>query len=159
MDWTTLAAVATALIAIYAAALSTYTYIMNRRDRRPLIKVNLSYGLAASKTATAYLLVNVSNPGQRPVAVTSIGFQLPDKRQIPYMQGFGDGVQTATRLPFTCDPGSNALFAFPPRMVAETLTHNEVSGDIRLRAFADEATGTRYFSKWKDYNTNKLMDL
>ena len=70
MDW---AALITALVALYGAALSTYTLVSSRHDKRRRVKVELSTGFLVHgpDLSTYMLFIGVSNPGHIPVTLQS----------------------------------------------------------------------------------------
>jgi hypothetical protein len=83
MTTTEVVTVVTALVAVYGAGLSTYTFFAKRRESRRLVKVELSRGILGTYPEVSHvLLLSASNPGNRAVTLEGISFDLPDKRQV-----------------------------------------------------------------------------
>ena len=132
-----------ALVAIYAAGLSTYTFIQDKRDKRPLLKVRLTYGILDYVTrGEIAMLFSMSNPGSRPVTVTSVCLLLPDKRTMVVRQ-----LQGTAPLPVELQPGQGQTYWMLPRDVAQTLQKEGYRGVLNVRATCTDATGRDYHSK------------
>lgn len=146
--------IVTALVALYAAGLSTYNFIMERRDKRPSLNVRLSYGaLTLSDHGQIVLLFNVSNAGSQPITLTSIGVRLNDKRTLYMPQLSG----TAS-LPIELQPGQGRLFWMLPHVVAQSLHEQGYNGEQKVRAVCTDATGREHFSKSWTFNIEARLN-
>ena len=140
INWTD---IVIALVALYGAGLSTYTFIVERRDKRPLLNVRLTYGILDYVTrGEIAMLFFVSNSGSRSVTVTSVCLLLPDKRTMVVRQLPG-----TAPLPVELQPGQGQTFWMLPRDVAQTLHEEGYRGVLKVRARCTDATGRDYHSK------------
>lgn len=79
--------IATVLIAIYAAALSTYTFLTNRRKDRPDIVVEVTTDLRGTPPVINLMVtLNALNVGHRPVTLAVTGFLLPDGQIMDFIR-------------------------------------------------------------------------
>lgn len=144
-------------IAAYGAGLTTVGAVVGGvvkwRDRKPHVKVALTYGiLAYVSQGKLALIIKLSNPGNRPVTIKSAGLELPDKRTfyMPYLPG-------TTNLPFELGPGQGQSFWMEPRVVAEELRDQHFPNMMKLRAFCLDAVGNQYNSKRIDFNVEARL--
>ena len=75
MEWTT---IITAVVAVYGAALSTYTMIQDRKEKRRQIRMKPSNGMLTfgPELSPAMLLIEATNPGNRTVILDTAGIFL-----------------------------------------------------------------------------------
>jgi len=134
----------TALIAIYGAALATYTSYKNNRDNKRQIAVKLSHGFLTfgPNLSGDMLILEASNPGHRPVTLSGVGLLLPDDRQmvLPDMPG-------TSALPHQLNEGTSMTHWMAVRETTAELRRVGFSGSVRLTAFYRDATGKVYKSK------------
>src|SRR5205807_2504081 len=93
----------TAVIAIYGAGLSTYTFIMNRREKRRVLTVKANHALAPDSHGNAeeLIIIGVSNPGFQNVTVVSVSIELPNRKQLVFPNPRSD-----KRIPHELTPGT-----------------------------------------------------
>jgi hypothetical protein len=133
-----------AIVAVYGAMLSTYTALLNWRDktRRVAVRLSLGFGVYGNQTGPTVLLVTASNPGSRTVTLTSWALRLPDKRQLwPPMP------QSHVDFPHDLLEGKSCTVWVPAREVAEGLKGEGFSGRIKLAGLFRDAVGNVYTSK------------
>lgn len=140
MEWT---AVVTALVALYGAVLSTYTFIVNRRDKQRQIRVRLSNGLLtyAAETSPAMLFLEAMNPGNRTVVLNSAGIELPGGKTAVFPNSESD-----VSYPHPLEEGQKCTVWTPMKEFAQTLQSNGFSGKISLTAFFRDQVGNKYRS-------------
>lgn len=149
-DWGT---AVTAAVAVYGAGLSTYTFITQRRDNRPRVKVTLSYGaLFLRDRPQIALMIGVSNPGKHNVTVKSVWLQLPNKHRffMPRLEG-------TTQLPCELAVGQGQTFWMWPTIVAGELSKQGMTGDVKLSAGATDANGNEYRSEVGKFSVEQVL--
>ena len=153
MDWVVWI---TALVALYGAALSTYTLISSRLDKRRRIKVELSKRfLPADVDALTpmVLFIRVSNPGHVPVTLQRPGIQLPNKRTWdPIFQ------PSDVHFPYELFPGQACTVWTPLVVFANQLKGEGLSGEVKLVGFCRDAMGTTHKGKCWEFNVDTPSD-
>ena len=132
-------------IALWGAVLSTVTWVKNnRRDRRHL-KVEASTGVARygnGAIGPSFALIEVTNMGHRDVTVTSLAFELPNKKSrlvftsINAVPGVPD-----TTLPATLKDGQRARLAIPFVDLGEALRNHGMEKTALRPICKDSADG------------------
>ena len=140
MDWTT---VVTAAVAVYGAALSTYTLIQNRKEKQRKISVKLSNGFLTSgpELSPAMLLIEATNPGNRTVILNTIGIFLPDGKTVAF-----PNPQSNVRFPHPLPEGNSCTVWTPLKELAQQLRQEGYSGKVKLVGFYRDQLGTQYKS-------------
>lgn len=89
----------TALVAVYAGILSTIIFVAQRRQSRPILKVDLALGLVMGEELdeTPHLLFRLTNVGRCKVIIVDVGFDLTKDRQARF--------PTHPKLPAEVDEG------------------------------------------------------
>lgn len=146
--------VLTLLIAGYGAILATYTAVTESRAKRRVVTVKLTNGFLAFGThiSNLHLFIEAANPGSRPVTIVAMGILLPDGETMYMPPSPG-----AAQLPLELGEGKNCRVWVGARDCASELPRAGYSGVIKLRGFADDATGTRYVSKQFAFNVNEWL--
>ena len=152
IDWTK---VVTALVAIYAAILSTYTLLSSRKEKKRQIKVELSFGFRVfgPKLGPTSLLITASNPGYRTVTLTGVGIRLPDNRQAILPNPPSD-----VQFPYDLPEGKHCTAWFDAKELAATLRREGFAGKVKLVGFYRDALGTVYASNRLRFNMAKWAD-
>ncbi|MGO9019660.1 MAG: hypothetical protein ACLQVJ_15060 [Syntrophobacteraceae bacterium] len=140
MNWT---AIVTAAVAVYGAALSTYTLIQNRKEKRRQIRVKLSNGFLTSgpELSPAMLLIEATNPGNRTVILNTVGISLPDKKTLAFPIPHSN-----VRFPHPLPEGNSCLVWTPLKELAQQLRQEGYSGKVKLVGFYRDQVGTQYSS-------------
>jgi hypothetical protein len=132
-----------AVVSLYGAGLSTYNAYVARTINKRQLKITLKHGFLTfgPEPSDDMLILGASNPGHRPVTLTSVGLLLPDKRQMifPHQDG-------SARLPHQLNEGTSVTHWMPAREVAEELRRRGFVGHIRLLAFYSDATDEQHQS-------------
>jgi hypothetical protein len=81
MEWTT---IVTALVAVYGAGLSTYTFYLNKKQTQRHLTITFSQGFRTfgARTSNIMLFFTIANPGFKPVVVNDPHLKLPDGSSI-----------------------------------------------------------------------------
>src|SRR5271157_1462356 len=129
MDWRAISwgPAVTAALAIYGAALSTYTVIARKIESRRTVKVTMSLGIPiyGSQIGEDILLVTALNSGNRAVRLASASIRLPSRRQIILME-------TAAPLPHDLPEGDNFKAWIVLKKLRELLREERLTGNVRL---------------------------
>lgn len=150
INWTD---IVLAVVALYGAGLSTYTFIMERRDKRPSLNLRLSYGvLQYASGGKLGVIFDVSNTGRQLMTVTSIGLRLPSGHTI-----YEPSLPGTASLPVELQPGQGQKFWMRPYDVAQTLHQHGYAGVQKVRAVCTDAAGREYFSKPGSFNVEARL--
>jgi hypothetical protein len=147
--------VVTAIVAIYAAVVSTITLLTNRKDKARLIKVTLSNGFLAYTNNTlsedAMLFVTVTNKGLRATTLNIPYLLLPKGKKF-----FFPVPQSSVTYPHKLEDGTNFMMWIGMHKLADTLRKNGFSGKVKIHAEVADAADNKYRSKahWT-FDTNQ----
>jgi hypothetical protein len=133
----------TVLVALYGALLSTYNAYVARKQSRHQIDVKITFGWLTygPNLSDDMVMVGASNPGHRAVTLTSVGFLLPDGRQLALM------TEGSKPLPHHLSEGTSIQHWIPQHELIETLRKQRFSGPVKLRGFYNDAVGATHLSK------------
>jgi hypothetical protein len=136
----------TAIVAIYGALLSTYTFVAHQIEKKPKMRVKISTGLSFMPDGTAspsMVYLTASNIGQRPITLSSYGFQLPNKmtmfspRLLPWVQP----------LPHELLPGTSYRMSLYASALAQSAKEQGYSQKVILIGWYEDAVSRKYKSK------------
>ncbi len=150
-DWTT---VVTALVAVYAAGLSTYTLLIQRRESKRHVKVNLAMGFIAHgpQLSEPMFILTASNPGNRPVTLNLPSILLPDRTRLYNPNG-----DTEVQFPHELAEGKSCKAWFPAKGIAQQLHDQGFTRAVKLVATFDDAVGTQHRSKPIKFTFDKWL--
>lgn len=142
--------VLTALLAIYGALLSTYTFWATRRDKRRRVDVAISFGFLTLPQGLSpeMMLIKYANPGHVTVTINSPGLELPDGRTLAFFRGKTSDVT----FPHALEPGKGCTIWNPAGDLVEQLVENGFSGTVRLVPFCRDQIGTTFKGKRYDFD-------
>lgn len=134
------------VIAIYAAALSTYIIIRDSiKDRRRLkVSCNVEAMQLGSGEPPIFVVINFTNVGHRPITITNGGFKLSDGREY-----IGYQYPPGVKLPKTLGDGEAIKLTFPFNNVKGEAKRLDEKGIQFIHAFGQDAEG-------KVHKTSKL---
>lgn len=138
--------IATVGIALYAAGLSTYTWYVQRRDRRPQVKSVMEYAVIPPGIVDPgedLVAFTASNPGDRLVVLTSHHLSVPGKQNLHTF----DHTLPGDRLPCELQPGQKCTLLRKLETLKEGLREAGFRGKVKVRSVFVDATGNRYCSK------------
>lgn len=138
--------IANAVVAGYAATLATYTYVMQRLEKRPQVRSSMDICFLASAlgdTSDPLVSFTAVNTGERPVTLTGHFIRLPNKEQaiipIPLPPG--------NRLPYELQPGNNCTLYCELKEFAHSVRNRGLRGTIKIVSIFRDATGRTYKGK------------
>lgn len=133
-------AIVTVIIALYGAALSTYTASVQRRDKKRRVDVTLSYGLVGISGVPGVLMEG-KNSGERPVHISFGGISLPNGMVIAlpasrFVQG----------MPHDLLDGKSLTAFASAEELAGHLREQGYTGDVVIVGVLRSALGVEYKS-------------
>jgi len=156
LEWPT---VTTALVALYGAILSSYNALAARKEKRPQVRVSVSFGvkvcgspLIGGEAGPPLLFVEASNPGRRTVTLSSLGLLLAKKRQL-FLDPHSEGMP----FPYDLEPGKSYRMWVAASRLASWLKQEGLQGKVKLVGFYDDAVGNRYRSRKLSFNCEKWL--
>ena len=144
MGTTEIVAIATGVIGTLVAV---YTAYAQKREKSSRIRVEVNNSLLDYETHLSDMVLTIyaSNPGQKPVTLSSQGFILPDKKRL-FLRSPGSTV----RFPYELLPEKNCTVWIDAKELAHTLKSEGYDGKIKLIGFYLDQVGRMYESrKWK----------
>ncbi len=143
MNW----AVATGIVAVYGATLSTWKAVSDYFEKRRSITVKVSYGYETygpglDGLGPPAVVVTAMNTGHRTVSLRAAGIRLPDGRDTMYLRQSGDA-----RFPHDLEGGQSCMICIPLQAVRGGLQQAGFSGRIRLTGYFRDALDKTYKSK------------
>jgi hypothetical protein len=144
VDWKSIhwGSVVTPIVALYGAALSTYTIISKRRESQRVVKVTMSYGIPVfgSQLGDDIVLVTAMNPGNRTVRLSGVSIRLPNNKQIVLFESAGP-------LPHDLHEGDKFESWIALNQLRQTLREEQLTGKVHLIGAYRDAVGTEYKSQ------------
>jgi len=146
------------LLGIYAGGLTTYTVIKSNRERRRQLSVSVSTGWRQAfhdgSFSSQFLLITVTNPGNRKVIVNTPYLKFPDGRRLATPVPLSN-----VRFPYKLEEGDNCAIWIEMNKVKSSLLKNEYSGIVKLKGEVLDGTNKVYTSKKScDFNTDEEYD-
>jgi hypothetical protein len=144
VDWKSIhwGSVVTPIVALYGAALSTYTIIAKKRESQRVVKVIMSHGIPVygSQLGDDIVLVTATNPGNRAVRLSGVSIRLPNTKQIVLFESAGP-------LPHDLHEGDKFESWIGLKQLRQTLRGEQLTGKVRLIGVYRDAIGTEYISQ------------
>ncbi len=149
---------ATAVTAVLALVLGVFNLLLGAfnsyviwRDRNPRLKIGGSVGFVPDFSDQTLYTITLSNPGEKVVNVTSIGFGIKGGQTLTYgsMVGLGPTPGTLTPLPHKIEPGDSATFWVELERLQGDLRRQGYSGDARVTIQAGDAVGKKHKKRVK----------
>ncbi len=141
LDWMK---IITAIVAVYGAALSTFSFVSQRIEKRRVVVVNLAIGqlTQGQKVIQQALFMSAANPGTPTVTLTALSLLLPNKRSLVFQH-----VQSDVRFPYELLAGQKCTVWFSLKEVSSALNDEGYQGKVKLIAVFHDALGTAFSSK------------
>ena len=151
VSWTD---IVTAIVAVYGAAMATYTFFTQIVEKRTKIKVQISVGLetAGSYVSGPVVFLSASNPGKKAVTLSSFGFLLSDGNKITPANP-----RTNVNFPHELLPGKACSISDEAGKLAKTLDKNGYSGIVNIIGFYGDQVGKVYKSKKYPFDVNDWL--
>ena len=133
----------TLIVAVYAAGLSTYVAVVQRRDKRPQIEAKLAFGFLTfgPRLSDQQLLLTAANVGERTVTLAAGGLLLPDKSQVISFAN-----NSTDRFPHQLEAGKSMTMWFELGPLIGRLAERGHSGTVKVRAMFRDQTSREYLS-------------
>ncbi|MCL6605665.1 MAG: hypothetical protein K6T94_22610 [Paenibacillus sp.] len=137
--------IVTAVVAIYAAIVSTITLITNRREKIRRLKIIASNGVIGNSIIGAselMLLITVSNPGHKNVVINAPYLRLPNKNKLIF-----PNPGTDVRYPHKLEESSACTLWSDMEQLKDVLRSQGLDGIIKLRAEVTDGSQRIYRAK------------
>ena len=146
--------IATILMAVYGAFLSTILAIYKISSDRKRLKVNLNIGIAPDNLNTQHkvLFLSCSNLGKRPITLQSYGIEMPNKRFLFFINESHDS------LPKTLSDGEGCTLFSNSQEITKALIEEGYNDTVKVFGFFKDASGKKYNSKMFKFNLTKWLD-
>ena len=135
-----------AAVAIYGAALSTFTFVQNRKKSRRRIEVILSFGALTygDRLGDQMIFVKVGNVGEKRVRIDGLGLKLPTNRTIAFMNR-----PEFDQLPHDLDDGTSCLSGTELEPLRKRWKTEGFRGSVKVQPYAFDTLGTYFYGKKK----------
>ncbi|MDG6219682.1 MAG: hypothetical protein QCI00_09640 [Candidatus Thermoplasmatota archaeon] len=132
-----------ALVALYGALLSSYTFYETYLGKQYLVKTEIGYGITTDyiETYRSYS-IEAKNIGERTVVLSQVSFLLPDSKQIIIQEPLNE-----RRLPHKLGPGESFLIEYPMQKLNDVLENEGLSDLAEISARYKDQLGNNYDSK------------
>jgi hypothetical protein len=150
MNWT----VATGVVAVYGALLSTWNALSTQWEKRRRLAVKISYGCETygPQLGPYSIIVTALNKGTPSMTLSGAGIRLPDGRDTAYLGQSGNA-----RFPHELESGKSCLICLPVQSFAQQLKTAGFSGNVRLAGYYRDALDKTYLSKEFDFDVEEGM--
>ena len=144
----------TALVALYGAALSTVSFLLNRREKKRRLRVTTSWGMLVrgQTLSREMLIVKAANSGHRSVTLSSISIRLPDQSHAFALAGI-----TNPDLPCDLSDGRDCMAWLDPRELAAAMRQRGFAGVITICAVAKDALDVEHLSKSTRFDIERWL--
>lgn len=135
---TPLREVATLLIAVYGATLSTVIFLSARRDQRARIKTSAEPGFTSGPHGVSenLLILTVANVGRVPVAIAAWSMRLPSGTALVF-----PGIADNARLPLDLNPGKGFTVHIPMKPLIAAMKENGCDSSSKVVPEFRDQTG------------------
>lgn len=139
-------AIITALVAVYGAILSTYTFVTNRREKQRQLLISFSNGFLTYGVdiSPPMLFIEVANPGSRTVTVNIPCIKLPDGKSIVFPNPAG---MSDVTFPHELKEGKSCRLWIEMKELARELVRLGYSDIVKLEAEVRDSVGQVYRSR------------
>jgi len=142
-----------ALIALYAAILATFTFVMNRREKRRPLKVIVSMGLPirGPDVGDPQIFIRASNIGTRPITLNVPKLVLPSGDQLVLLRSSSD-------VDFPCelaDGQSCAAWTDARELARQLKFEQRLGGQIKLVGVFEDSAAQTYRSTPYGFNVTE----
>ena len=139
----TIEPIVTSTIAILGLGLSIYNTMQARRDKRPQLRVRVTFGFLTfgPQLSDEKIFFDVGNPWNQSITVVSLLIPLPDKRSIAFLE-----LEGQNQMPVTLAPGISTQFWFNLDQLAAETFKAGINRHRKFRVMARDALGNEYLS-------------
>jgi hypothetical protein len=142
----------TPAVAAIGLGLSIYNTVQARRDRRPKLRIRVSFGFLTDgpELSDQKILFEVGNAWNQSVTLASMCIPLPGKRSLTFFQLDGE-----RQMPVVLTPGISTRFWLnSDQLEAETIKAG-VGRHEKFRVMARDALGNEYLSNSTSFKPMK----
>jgi hypothetical protein len=135
--------IVTATVAVSGLLLSIYNTIQANRDKRPRLRVHLSFGFLTygPQLSDQKVFIEVGNPWTASITVTSLHIPLPDKKSMVLLNLDGE-----KKMPVELLPGTSArLWIGAEELKTETIKAS-LPPPTKFKVIASDALGNHHSS-------------
>ena len=153
MEWTN---VVTAMVAVYGAILSSYTFIQQMKKDRPGLKVKVKWGMLTYQNGNVsdpMIFVNALNQGHTSLTLSGQGLELPNKETMVMPIPKGN-----VRFPHELDPGKSCQIWFEVKEVAELMKSKGYLGYTQVVGFYTDEVDRQFKSKPFKFNIDEFSN-
>jgi hypothetical protein len=139
----TIPEIMTAVVAVVGLGLSIYNTVQARRDKRPKLRVHVSFGFLVfgAELGNQRVLIDVGNGWNQTITLAGICIPLPDNRSLvfPHLEG-------ERQMPIALAPGISTRFWYnSDALEAETIKAG-IGRHEKFRVMAYDALDNKYLS-------------
>lgn len=146
--------IATILIAVYGAFLSTILAIYKISSDRKRLKVNLDLAVKSDSINKPRNVLSLScaNIGKRPITIQSYGIEMPNKKNIFFKNECPD------ELPKTLSDGGGCTLCGNLQEITKVLIETGYNGTVQVFGFFKDTSGNKYKGNKFKFNTTEFLD-
>lgn len=141
----------TAIVALYGAILSSIVFISQRMRFRRTLKVILRIGfsIVSGEAPQTILVLEVRNPGNRAVTLTSFCYELADGQYLYILKPL-----TGVTMPYELGDSKSCSFSSPTLEASRALLEKGYAGVVKLRGIVSDGSGLTFRSKYLKFSIN-----
>ena len=149
MNWT----IATGIVAVYGALLSTWSAVSAQLEKRRHVTIKISYGFPTfgPELGPASIIVTALNKGHTPVTLSNAGIRWPDGRTTVCFEDSGN-----TKFPQELEGGKSCFVLIEIQLLARQLKIAGFSGTVTLNGFFRDALDKTYTGKF-DFDVEESL--
>jgi hypothetical protein len=135
--------VVTVVVAAFGLILSIYNTIQARRDKRPRLRVHVSFGFFTfgSQLGDQKIIFNVGNPWHQTITLVRMFIPLPSKGSLAFFHLDGD-----SQMPVALAPGMSTRFWLNSDELEADIIKAGIGRNKKFRVMAGDALGNEYLS-------------
>ena len=146
--------IATILIAVYGAFLSTILAIYKISSDRKRLKVNLDLAVISDSINKPQNVLSLScaNIGKRPITIQSYGIEMPNKNNFFFINECPD------KLPKTLSDGEGCTLCGNLQGITKVLIETGYNGTVEVFGFFKDTSGNKYKGNKFKFNMTEFLD-
>lgn len=151
--------IVTAILALYAAGLSTYIAVREWRAKTADIRVKTHMGLKLQKavghevgwyepSGPALVVLTATNPGERPVILSSVGFVASQQKHSLRFDVHISDLNTTGEFPYKLSPEESCEVSIEARKIAATVKRTgRFRGMVEVAGFYQDQIGRTHMGR------------
>jgi hypothetical protein len=135
--------IVTVVVAALGLVLSIYNAIQARRDKRPRLRVHVSFGFLTfgPQLSDQKIFFEVGNPWHQTITLVRMCIPLPSKGSLAFFQLEGD-----RQMPVVLTPGTSARFWLNSDQLHAKTVEAGIGHHEKFQVLACDALGNEYLS-------------